>query len=193
MQRDEDPPRPDLSGSETAFSPSRAVVALAGEVARLDPGPAAELRRGPFEGAGAVAFWNLMTRHGPDQPGDKVEARWAAIIQAIAILTPKGRSPEKVSAHDPTRPMGAALHDAGISELRLARLLAAPRPMRGSLTVRLCRRLAASERCRFDLRTLAQFILFGGDRTDRRISRDYYCAEAKAERASNEKRISSDD
>ena len=30
---------------------------IAAEIARLDPGPAAALRRGPRNGAGAAAFW----------------------------------------------------------------------------------------------------------------------------------------
>ena len=78
--------------------------------------------------------------------------------------------------------MGAALYKAGVSELRLARLLDAPREMRRDLTVRLCRRLAATEHKRFHLRTLAELILFGSEETNRRIARDYYRAEAEAGR-----------
>ena len=117
----------------------------------------------------------------------------AALVQAIAVLTPKGRNPEKPPAHDRNRRMGAALHDRGISELRLARLLAAPKEMRRDLVLRTCRRLAASEECRFDLRTLARFILFDDDRTSRRIASDYYRAEARATRVPDGKETSSDD
>ena len=158
---------------------------LARHIAGLDPGSAAALRRGPLAGAGAAAFWKLTAEHAPIAASQD-EKGWAALIQAIAILTPKGREADRRSAHDPTIPMGATLYEAGISELRLARLLGAPREMRRDLAVRICRRLAATEHKRFHLRTLAELILFERENTDRRIARDYYRAEAKAGRASDE-------
>ena len=165
--------------------PKQAAPWFATYIANLDPGSAAALRRGPLAGAGAAAFWKLTAEHASsDDVRD--ETGWAALIQAIAILTPKGREADRRSAHDPTIPMGATLYEAGISDLRLARLLGAPREMRRDLAVRLCRRLAATEHRRFDLRTLEELILFGGDHTSRRIARDYYRAEAKAGRASDE-------
>ena len=108
------------------------------------------------------------------------------LIQAIAILTPKGKRNEegpRLSPHDPHVPMGAALHDAGVSELRLARLLTARPHMRRILTVRLCRRLAAADQRRFDLKTLANFIRYGGD-AGRRIAKEYYRAQATTGRPS---------
>lgn len=161
------------------------VARLAVEIAVLDPGAAAALRRGPQSGAGAAAFWKLLSRHGPDRELDRrQEDGWGTLIQAIAILTPKGGNRDgapKDCAHDPGIPMGAALHDAKVSELRLARLLTAPEQMRRTLTVRLCRRLAAADQRRFDLRTLARFVLSGGD-AGRHIARDYYRAQAAAGR-----------
>ena len=115
------------------------------------------------------------------------EAGWAALLQAIAILTPKGRDPNKKSAHDHQVPMGSALHNAGLSEFRLASLLAATTDRRHASATRVCRRLAASEQNRFDLVTLARFILFGDESTDRRIARHYYRAEATALRESENK------
>jgi len=112
------------------------------------------------------------------------EKKWAAVIQAIAILTPKGSDPGKQSAHEVKQPMGAVLQEAKISELRLARLLNAPGKLRGEAAVRLCRRLAATGNYQFDLRTLAYFILSDSDKTSRRIAREFYGAEAKASRAS---------
>lgn len=158
---------------------------LATYIANLDPGSAAALRRGPLAGAGAAAFWRLAAEYASSGAA-RDETGWAAFVQAIAILTPKGRETDRTPAHDPKVPMGAALHEAGISELRLARLLDAPREMRRDLAVRLCRRLAATEHKRFDLRTLEKLILFDDDHTSRRIARDYYRAEAKAGRASDE-------
>lgn len=167
------------------LSMGQTVDRLAREIALLHPGPAAALRRGPQNGAGAAAFWKLLAWYGPAQELDgNREEGWGMLIQAIAILTPKGRrdgNGPNISVHDPQMPMGAAMHDAGVSELRLARLLTAPQKMRRTLTVRLCRRLAAGEQRRFDLRTLANFILYGGD-AGRRIAKEYYRAQAKAAR-----------
>ena len=163
----------------------QAIPKIAREIARLDPGPAAALRRGPYRGAGAAAFWKLLAKY---KPVDAVrnEVGWAALIQAIAVLTPKGRDPQKQPAHDYSLTMGQALHDAGISELRLARLLAAAPELRGEVAVRVCRRLAAGEPKPFNLVTLGDFVLRGFQDTDRRIARDYYRAYAAAERKSQE-------
>ena len=183
MPRDGMPP----AAAEATGRPTmgETVARLAAEIAILDPGAAAALRRGPQSGAGAAAFWKLVTRHGPARELDRSrEDAWGTLIQAIAVLTPKGTNRNeapKGSVHEPRIAMGAALHDADVSELRLARLLTAPEQMRRTLTVRLCRRLAAADQRRFDLRTLARFILDGGD-AGRCIARDYYRAQAAAGR-----------
>ena len=88
--------------------------------------------------------------------------------------------------------MGQVLYDAGFSELRLARLLAAAPDLRLELAVRTCRRLATSEPNRFNLVTLGYFVLFGGESTDRRIARDYYRADAAARRKSQNGETSTD-
>ena len=157
------------------------VPRLASEITRLDPGSAAALRRGPLDGSGVAAFWKLMTEHVPDVT-TKQETGWATLVQCIALLTPKGREPTKKSAHEHSVPMGQALHKAGLSEVRLARLLAAPQDMRQTFSVRLCRWLATGDQNRFNLVTLGQFILFGDDSTDRRIAREFYRADATARR-----------
>ena len=180
--------RPEIPAAATG-SPStgQTVARLAREVVELDPGSAAALRRGPQNGAGSAAFWKLMVRYAPARELRRNEEDgWSVLIQAIAILTPKGRRNEdgpRLSPHDPHVPMGAALHDAGVSELRLARLLTARPHMRRILTVRLCRRLAAADQRRFDLKTLANFIRYGGD-AGRRIAKEYYRAQATAGRPS---------
>ena len=163
----------------------QAIPKIASEIAHLDPGPAAALRRGPYRGAGAAAFWKLLARHKPVDAA-RNEVGWAALIQAIAVLTPKGRDPQKQSAHDFKLAMGQALYDADVSELRLARLLAAEPELRGEVAVRVCRRLAAGEPKPFNLVTLGDFVLRGSRDTDRRIARDYYRAYAAAERKSQE-------
>lgn len=166
---------------------------LATEIAHLDPGSAAAFRRGPLNGAGAAAFWKLLNRYSPD--GD--ERKWAALVQAIAILTPKGRKRDKDSAHQGAPSMGRALLEARVSELRLARLLAAPPYQRPEFVVRTCRRLAGTEVKRFNLVTLGQFVLSGDNtraaqRAARRIARDYYRADLSAERKSKSKETSTD-
>ena len=157
------------------------VVRLAFQIARLAPGPAAALRRAPLGGEGSAALWKLMADNEIDGRGPNLE-RWAAILQAIALLTPRGGDKEKRSAHDASKAMGAALAEAKLTELRLARLLSARGEMRRDLVVRTCRRLSAKEPARFDLRTLARFILW--DHHDESqahwIARHYYRTVAKA-------------
>ena len=114
-----------------------------------------------------------MVRHAPEGLA-RNEAGWAAVLQAIAILTPTGREGERQSAHTPAVSMGAALRAAGITELRLAGLLNAPRPWRAEHVLRICRRLARTEQCRFDLTTLARLVLSGAEDTARLIAREYY-------------------
>ena len=164
------------------------IVRLTGGIAGLAPGPAASLRRDPMAGSGSAAFWHLMATHGID-PKERGPKRWAAVTQAIAILTPKGRrdsgSP-KFSPHDGANPMGTALHQAGITEQRLARLLSARGGMRRDLVVRTCRRLAAKEAVRFDLRTLAMFVLSEDDSAARWIARHYYAAHFRAANPSDQ-------
>ena len=179
-------PKADADGSPTI---GQIVARLAREIAILDPGSAAALRRGPQNGAGAAAFWKLFATYGRTfDMGASREEGWAVLIQAIAILRPKGRRIEgspNLSAHDPHIPMGAAVHGAGVSDVRLARLLTAPLEMRRTLSVRLCRRLAAAEQRRFDMKTLANFVLSGNDFAGRRIAKEYYRAQAQARRRLN--------
>lgn len=171
--------------TQRPLSLQQAIPKIAYEIARLDPGPAAALRRGPYRGAGAAAFWKLLAKYNPVGAA-RNEVGWAALVQAIAVLTPKGRDPQKRSAHDYLVAMGQALHDAGISELRLARLLATEPDLRGEVAIRVCRRLAAGEPQRFNLVTLGDFVLRASRNTDRQIARDYYRAYAVAERKSQD-------
>ena len=159
------------------------VVRLVGAIRRLGPGLAASLRRDPLAGSGSAAFWQLMARY-DIRATEQYLARWATVVQAITILTPKGRRPEKASPHDGSKPMGGALHQAGITDLRLARLLSARGKTRRNLVIRTCRRLAAGQPVRFDLRTLARFVVFENDRDSRWIARTYYSSAAQAARSS---------
>ena len=159
------------------LSPGQRVARIAETVLHLDPASAAALRRGPLAGAGAAAYWKILAQLAV-RVGPANESAWAALVQAIAVLTPKGKSPDKQSAHNPTNPLGAALHAAEISELRLARLLNTPRPLRPEASVRICRRLASAGQGRFDLRDLYGVLLDERDWPLRKIARDYYRAES---------------
>ena len=144
-----------------------AIPKMAGMIARLDPGQLAQLRRGPLQGSGSAAFWDLVIGRAPWQ----TEA-WAPIVQAIAILTPRGQDPRPAYG---STPMGKALHDAGVGDVRLARFLGAPRHLRGEAAVRMCRRLASSDSGPFNLVPLGRFVLGLRD-AEKRIAREFYQA-----------------
>ncbi len=150
---------------------------IAMDIAMLERGLLAELRRGPLNGAGSVAFWKLVAKY---EIPNYQEKNWAVLTQAIAILTPRGEISTKKSAHDPNFSMGRALNQAKFSDLRIARLLSARRDMRLEILIRSCRRLVA-EKCNiFDLRTLAKFILFQKVKTDQQIAREFYSYSSQA-------------
>ena len=157
-----------------------AVAGLAAAIARLDPGPAAQLRRGPLAETGAPAFWLLLSRFDLTALSRDLDG-WAAMLQGMAILTPKGGERTKPSAHDPAMPAGCALAGAKFSELRLARLLSAPGATRRDLALRACRMLAR-ESARIDWRQMARLILFGDQATLRRVAADYYATLDRAAR-----------
>ena len=70
------------------------IARLAGYISRLDPGPAASLRRDPLAGSGSAAFWDLIARNDISAGGQYLE-RWATVVQSMAILTPRGRTRQK--------------------------------------------------------------------------------------------------
>lgn len=181
---------PDTMQPEATYS--KKIAGLARSICELDPGSAAALRRGPQAGAGAAAFWMLLNQHVPDRRLTQPEIDdWATLMQAIAILTPKGDALRKTSAHASAVPMGMALFTAGLSDLRLARLLGAPRHLRRELILRTCRNLANQDQRRFDLRTLDRFIRSNDQKAIHRIAREYYHAEAEARRQTSTKEKSS--
>lgn len=158
-----------------------ATVRIAAAVAHLAPGELAELRRMRSGQTGAT-FWRLYHAHGLFGAPDG----WEAAVQAIALLTTTGRAPDKASAHDPNLPLGKALHRAGVSHLRIARLLAAPHGPRRVALIRLVRMLAR-DGARFDLRQLVRLILQDREADKRRLARDYYAAEAAAQHSEGER------
>ena len=162
--------------AEEQLTPGQRVARIAEAILHLDAASAAALRRGPLSGAGAAAYWKILARL--DVRAGLANESWAALVQAIAVLTPKGERPERQSAHNPEISFGVVLFAADISELRLARLLNAPRSLRPEASVRICRRLASAGHNRFDLRDLYGLLLSKRDWSLRKIARDYYRAEA---------------
>ena len=158
------------------------IAEIAQEIANLNTGLVSELRRGPLAKTGSVAYWRLLAQFEIPSSRERQRVDWADVFQSIAILTPKGRpqgAKLKQSAHDPRYPMGSVMRTADISEERLARLLASPQEIRGSMVIRLCRRLSAAGHNRFNLKTLAAFIL-GRESASQRIAKEYYRANANA-------------
>jgi CRISPR type I-E-associated protein CasB/Cse2 len=95
---------------------------IAAELRDAGTGDLAELRRLKPDDPGGSAFWRVVvTRLDPELPagGDSRETalrRWAVILRALAALD---------GLHNPSRRFGAALAEAGVSELRLNKLLRA--------------------------------------------------------------------
>jgi len=141
-------------------------------VSKSGSGTLAALRRGPLEGQGVAAFWKLVATLDLNPVDD-----WAAIVQCIAILVPKGG--KKVDPHQSEIGMGTVLHSACISELRLTALLSAPRKERRILLPRICRRLASkAEHAQFNLSDLAYLILSNKQKFAWKVAKDYYQAQA---------------
>jgi len=173
------------------------IFAIGQTLAKLDPGPLADLRRTSLDRDehGAPYFWRLAARH--DFGAKTRLATWARIVQIMAILTEKGERENKRSPHEPAsqdngwRGLGHALCDGGdpawgigqaeprpmLSELRLARLLAARGVTRAELMERAIRALAVKKPpgAGLDCNDLARFLLFPDDPAHaRKLARDYY-------------------
>lgn len=132
-----------------------AALAAVGALRWMGPGELAELRRG---GSGP-ALWRTEARLvAKGLVAERDLARWSPVIQALAILTPKGAPQDRGELHDPGRPWGRVLCDggdpdwkpdpaaprpAGLSERRLAQLLAARSEARAVLMMRAARLVAA--------------------------------------------------
>lgn len=180
----------------------------------LSTGSRAELRRGPLKDgeAGAPAFWKLLLDAGFDLDRMEVEQllKWAAILQAMACLTPRpavGDDNPK-GPHDPSNRFGTALCDGGggdgwlegqkeatraggtprpvLSEPRLAKMLAAKGKLRRELVVRAAKTIAGSKSKKpVNCADFARFLLYeDDDKPIRQIATDYYKLFARAEKAS---------
>jgi CRISPR system Cascade subunit CasB len=185
---------------QPAQSPNRGdtAVSIAGQMARSDfrRGDLAELRRMDVDAPDPAAFWRLMAENELLGRGAVLESKWALILHGIALMTPTGNEDNaRRSAHDGHTPVGRALflgnettRQTGFySESRLNRLLTARGPMLRTLLTRLFRMMASAGQS-FDWYQMTGLILNDGhdeERADdvrRRIARDYYWAESRANR-----------
>lgn len=173
------PPSPTKASSADATGPptlrslvGRLAAAMAGP---MSPGDVAALRRLDPHDPSNSAFWRIAgevlrpTGFLPDGPGaDAAERRWAVILQAMATLS---------GLHRPGRKLGAALVEAGFSELRFSRLLRADGDALAD-EVRTAAAFLAAKAEPVDLADLAELVLTTKpDRVEalrRRLARGYY-------------------
>lgn len=144
--------------------------ALAGAVRGLDRaeahGDLASLRRLDRDAPASPAFYRLAVRHAPglERPGD---LRALALILTIMALSPEALAPTR---------LGHALAEAGVSEARVQRLLAARGEAFRELALRTARVLAG--RGTLPYRELGLLILARSEpfaeEIRMRIARDYW-------------------
>ena len=156
------------------------VGSIAQEMVRVLPaGDIAELRRMRADGSASIAFWKLMARRVEGPMGlpdhgarrERLERRWMLILSCMAELT---------GLHEPKRPLGRALVEAGLSEARLARLLRARGESLEETLRAVCHQLASSGKPA-NQTDLALLVLSEDEAdepyTRRRIARDYFRAQ----------------
>jgi len=148
-----------LPEGETA----RRALSIAAALAAADPGEKADARRMGSEGS--ALFWRQVARLdiAPSQ-----EAPWLLFTRLVALMTPASRDK---SIHDAGRPLGAAMAEAGLSEQRFARLLAARGAAREDALERSIRMMARKVPG-LDVRELARATLWPADTSN--LARRYY-------------------
>lgn len=154
---------------------------VAGVAGGYAPGDVAALRRLGKAGWGVPIFWRVVTRTleplGLIASGERRgqdEKRWAVVLAALAALD---------GQHARGIPLGRGLAEAGVSELRVERLLRAHDDALLALVRPLAHQLA-SKGTKFDQLGLVELVLSDGapheDLVRRAIGRDFYRAEGAA-------------
>ncbi len=158
------------------------------EATEMPTGDKASLRRMNPESPNSAVFWKLMSQRGIS--GNADVSKWGLIMHGMALM-----SHASARAHNPRIRVGRALYEGDgsrtpfYSEDRLSTLLAARGPALHRVLARLFRMLA-SQRCAFNWREMAWFILNEGSHEERadearvEIARDYYRAESSSYRSS---------
>ena len=175
---------PDDPASQSETRLEQIVHRIVGEIEHdaMSPGEVAELRRLDPEHPGGAAFWKAVVLHlepAGQLRGADAEARWALVLRAVGELHGLNR---------PRRRLGRALAGAGVSEMRLARLLRADLGTLAGTLSAVSRQLASKAEA-VDLADLAWLVLTargpggarrGEERVRRNIARDYYRGLRKA-------------
>ncbi len=142
----------------------------------VSPGEVAELRRLDPEHPGGGAFWKTVVFHlepAGQLRGADAETRWALILRAVGEIH---------AMHRPGRQLGRALAAAGVSEMRLVRLLRSDLATLADTLSAVCRQLASSGEA-VDVADLGWLVVTaraagnvrsGEEKVRRRIARDYY-------------------
>jgi CRISPR system Cascade subunit CasB len=152
----------------------------------LSPGDVASLRRLDPGDPSVPAFWKVLAASLDDmlpsasEAREAVERRWAAILCAMSNAR---------GLHRPRIPLGAALAEAGFSELRFTRLLRA----RGDQmfpSVRGAAQYLASKAIPFDAHDLARLVLSEDGPSEEKVRRDiarayYRLLSSKSPRTEN--------
>ena len=201
-QTDETPTSPNVADTANCdASWASNAVTLAGLIASesFARGDLAQLRRMDPDSPDAAAFWRLMARQDLFRTSD-TEAKWALIIHGIALMTATNSGDGNPrTAHDGYTPVGRALFQGGdlqrgmgfYSETRFNRLMTSRGQMLRILLRRMFRMLASAD-VSFNWREMASFILNDGydeeaaEQSRRRIAREYYQAERRNARTSEE-------
>ncbi len=156
---------------------------IADDLAEAGTGALAELRRLRPEDPGGAAFWRIVvTRLDPEYlPGggparDDALRRWAVILRAMANLD---------GLHNPVHRLGTALAQAGVSELRLNKLLrVSGEPLFDE--VRAVTHQLATAAAAVDLTGIARLVLSDGQPHEKAvrqtIANDYYTQIFRAEK-----------
>jgi len=145
-------------------------------------GDLAELRRLDPDHPGAPTFWRLVVAHlDPSLPNrgqarDEALKRWAAIMRAMA---------EMARFHDPRLPLGAAMAQAGVAEMRVLKLLRANGESLSGMVRMLSHQLAAAA-VAANLADVARLVLSDGRSAEEsvrnRIAYDYYARMRQREK-----------
>lgn len=192
---DPTPPPDSAPAAPDAFG-TRFFKVIAGAAHRLGDaefptGERAALRRlDPTHPGGRIAaVCRLLDKCGWDlertSPDDL--RRWTLVLHTLALMSGPGTNP-----HDPAKPTGGTIADAGLSEARFARLLTARGPAFRDLLPRLARFLAAQHQ-RLDCAPLAELVFresWNEERAEQirlRLAAQYYAARAHQDGASGDR------
>ncbi len=168
---------------------------LAYEIANLDRGDLAILRRMDPDALNTSVLWRLLAQKDL-LSNPQVEEKWGLVIHGIALMTRTGgENPEDRLAHSASVSVGKALFYGGdqnrttafYGDSRFNRLMTARGPMLRTLMARMFRMLASTGQV-FNWREMARWILSEGydestsTRVRQTVARNYYAAERNASR-----------